>query len=63
MPKQMNGNFYGLEFSGVEIDAPTMDSLRENFRKFLPTDAPGEQGDRLEPGYMKMQYEKLGLNR
>lgn len=31
--------------------------------KFLPDDAPGEQGDRLDPKFMKAQYEKLGLNR
>ena len=63
MPKQMNGNYYGLEFSGIEIDTMTLDTLRDNFIKFLPEDAPGEQSDRLEPSYMKMQYEKLGLNR
>ena len=63
MPKQVNGNYYALEYSGIEIDTMTLDSLRDNFIKFMPEDAPGEQGDRLEPAYMKMQYEKLGLNR
>ena len=63
MPKQMNGNYYGLEFSGIEIDTMTLDTLRDNFIKFLPDDAPGEQGDRLDPQYMQLQYEKLGLNR
>ena len=41
----------------------TLDELRDNFIKFLPEDAPGKLGDRLEPEYMKKQYEKLGLNR
>ena len=41
----------------------TLDELRDNFIKFLPDDAPGKLGDRLEPEYMKKQYEKLGLNR
>ena len=63
MPKSMTSNAYILEFSGIEIDSMTMDALRESFRKFLPSDTPGEAGDRMEPGYMKMQYEKLGLNR
>ena len=54
MPKQMNGNYYGLEFSGIEIDTMTLDTLRDNFIKFLPDDAPGEQGDRLDPSYMKL---------
>ena len=63
IPKQMNGNYYGLEFSGIEIDTMTLDTLRDNFIKFLPEDAPGDQGDRLEPAFMKQQYEKLGLNR
>ena len=63
MPKSMGGTFYGMEFAGIDIDTMTLDTIKENFRKFLPSDAPGEQGDRLEPGYMKMQYEKLGLNR
>ena len=53
MPKQMGGNFYGVDFSGIEIDTMTMDQLRDNFLKFLPDDAPGEQGDRLDPTYMK----------
>lgn len=53
MPKQMSGNFYGVDFSGIEIDTMTMDQLRDNFLKFLPDDAPGEQGDRLDPTYMK----------
>lgn len=63
MPKQMNGNFYGIDFSGIDIDMMTMDQLRDNFLKFLPDDTPGEQGDRMDPSYMKAQYEKLGLNR
>ena len=41
----------------------TLDTLRDNFIKFLPEDAPGDQSDRLEPAHMKDQYEKLGLNR
>ena len=53
MPKSMNGNYLGLEFSGIEIDTMTLDTLRDNFIKFLPPDAPGEQKDRLEPSYMK----------
>ena len=51
------------EEESIEIDQMTLDELRDNFIKFLPEDAPGKLGDRLEPEYMKKQYEKLGLNR
>ena len=62
MPNVPN-NYNGLEQSGIEIEQMTLDTLRDNFIKFLPEDAPGDQGDRLEPSHMKDQYEKLGLNR
>ena len=51
------------EVSGIDIDQMTLDELRDNFIKLLPEDAPGKLGDRLDPEYMKRQYEKLGLNR
>ena len=62
MPK-VPYNYNGLEAAGIEIEQMTLDTLRDNFIKFLPEDAPGDQGDRLEPAHMKDQYEKLGLNR
>ena len=41
------------EISGIDIDQMTLDELRDNFIKFLPEDAPGKLGDRLDPEYMK----------
>ena len=59
----MDGQFFGIQFSGVELEQTTLDTLKDNFIKFLPEDAPGELGNLLEPEYMKKQYEKLGLDK
>ena len=37
MPK----NYIGQEQSGIEIEQMTLDTLRDNFIKFLPENAPG----------------------
>ena len=45
----MDGQFYGIQFSGVELEQPILDELKDNFIKFLPEDAPGELGNLLDP--------------
>ena len=52
MPQTMHDHGE-TEISGIDIDQMTLDELRDNFIKFLPEDAPGKLGDRLDPEYMK----------
>ena len=63
MPKAMDGNFYGINFAGINIDKQVLDNLQDIFIKFLPDDAPGDYADRLEPPYMKAKFEKLGIDK
>ena len=51
MPQTMHDK--DEDISGIDIDQMTLDELRDNFIKFLPEDAPGKLGDRLDPEYMK----------
>ena len=37
-PKPMDGNFYGTEFSDIDIDPETLEELKDSFLKFLPAD-------------------------
>lgn len=63
MPEPMDGNFYGTQFSDLEIDPETLADLHENFMKFLPTDQFGNRSKRLDPNAMKKDYEKMGLDK
>ena len=76
MPKMMDGNFYGHKFSCVDIDEVTYEQLKDLFIKFVPCDGPiikmsnqhqdvalEETEERLDPAYMKAEFEKLGLDK
>ena len=49
----MDGNFYGIQFSQVNIDDLTLRELKTSFMKYLPADAPGKKADKLDPRVMK----------
>ena len=58
----MDGEFFGTDFGVIDIDVVTLEKLRDFFFKLLPEDAPGDQGEQMRPSYMKMYFDKSGLD-
>ena len=59
----MEGEFYGSQFSVVDLDKETLEQLKDTFFKLLPDDAPGDNGDKMRPLYMQNYFEKSGLDK
>ena len=62
MPDMMSGEFYGAQFSVACLNTETLDQLKDFFFKLLPDDAPGDHGEKMRPSYMKLYFEKSGLD-
>ena len=62
MPREMDGEFFGSQFGVIYLDVVTLERLKDYFFKLLPDDAPGDQGEKMRPSYMKLYFEKSGLD-
>ena len=45
MPKTMDGRFFGLKYSAIQITKEDMERMKDSFFKFLPENAPGLNHD------------------
>ena len=56
MPKTMDGRFFGLKYSAIQITEEDTERMKESFVKFLPENAPGDNHDLLDPKYLREKY-------
>lgn len=61
-PDEMDGIFYGIDFSGIKIDDETIAILKDNFRKMVLS-SDGSTVQRLQPMVLKTVWESQGIDK